>query len=448
MQYTWKRDFYETLKDKVPSNMVTVLLGPYKCGKTTALLQLNEELSGSHYFDAEKMSAKEQEQLLARILFSIGNDEDITYIIDDISYIPNADCFIAKIAGAFDHLIACVLEPFSVAKTHILLSDNQAAALYHLTNRSFCGCAGYVYADFMGYDEWLSMKRETSPQGYEKSTESNYCEYVTTIGKFHDLPDIETYLRACLSYATLSVKHSSDLVYLNHNVEGLTEQILLEILLATLNDSDYSFLEGLSDELLVRALILLETCELIKIFGVGDSFNSEIFNCPLLCYSTEERKAKVYNRETLFRSIGLFVNHPMFALALAQKAFGEIDFGNIPERVFAAVIESHCRRLLPERGSFRFRAKGDSSSAAQELSYLSPNHWLAVDFCLSDERIDRFDTAAEYAAEDEDFWQNKCVKLSKQRSEERITAKGIKVNFVPYYEYLYRLSVQYDYLLL
>lgn len=438
MQYTWKRDFYETLKAKALSNNVTALMGPYKCGKTAALLQLNGELPNSGFYNAKKMPPEQHERLLARILNSIGNDEDFTFIIDEISQVRNADSFIEKIAVQYNTFIA--------PRTHVVLSDSQAAALHYWMNRSFCGCAGYVYADFMGYDEWLRMKSETSPKGYEKPTERNYAEYVANIGKFHQLPDIKQYLHFCLENADLSVKHSSDLKYINHEVEGLTEQILSNILLATLSaDSSLpsnDFLDRLDDVLIVRALIFLKNCGLISVFGVGDSFNRSIFGCPLDCRSSEERKAAVYNKETLFRSVGLSVTHPMFVISLAEEMFGKVDFERIPEPILAAAIEAHCRGLLPERGAYMFRA--DGTPAEQTIGYVNPLSMLAVDFSLSDESIDRFERAAEYAVEDEDFLQNKCVKLSKQRSEERITAKGIKVSVVPYYEYLYRLSVEYD----
>ena len=72
----FKREMFFEVKNALQQHNVIFLLGPRKCGKTIALMQLNKELPTSELYDFKKVTKEESMDLVNRIIFSIKTSID------------------------------------------------------------------------------------------------------------------------------------------------------------------------------------------------------------------------------------------------------------------------------------------------------------------------------------------------------------------------------------
>lgn len=467
MEYSFKRDFYVNLKENTQKYFATALLGPRKCGKTVALTQLNRELPNSKYYDAKNMSPCEHVQLLQDILTSIQTNADVVYLVDEITYIDCADTFIET--------LAVESRRYQCPNTHVVFTGSQSLALRSWIDRSFGGCAGYVRVDFMNYAEWLRYMSKSAP------TEENYIEFLSSIDKFYRLSNLEDYLRACLEETVISNSHSMNVIF-NNEVEGLSEQFLIDILFSTLvslhnqvsyskftsrdslfNTIKYNYGSKLLDLAIVKervdkvvtryyntfksaaiddiinALIFLASCGLIRIFEVSDSPSFKDYTTELCSLSSGERKQKVFNKQTLFSRLNITIVHPMFYIALLKQALDINSITELPGSLLGSIVECHCRGLLRRREAYEFHtvvAEG-SDFSEKEIDFVDPNDHLAVEFTVSNEHSECFDLLND----GEDYY---CIRLSHNLNTSWKTQKGQFVRCVPYYEFIYHLAIGRD----
>lgn len=475
MKYPFKRDFYISLKNTMQTSFATALLGPRKCGKTIALLQLHDELTNSKYYDAKKMSHDDQDALLAQILKSIDSNDDVIYLIDEVTYIDCADVFIET--------IAVESKQYQCPNTHIIFTGSQSIALRCWIDRSFGGCAGYVRVDFMNYAEWLRFMSETSHVDYENPTEENYIDFLSSIDKFYAFPSLGDYLHACLEETAISNQHSMNLIF-NNDIDGLTEQFLLDMLFSTLvtlhnqvaydkftssemlyktinksyknSDYDMSSVKCRIDDIvqkyyttfksadindIINALMFLCSCGLIRVFEVGDSPSYKDYNAELCAYASEERKQKVFNKQTLFKTLNITIVHPMFYVALLKEALSISDIKKIPGMILGSIVECHCRGLLPIRSAYEFRttiADDKGYLVEKEIDYVNPLSRLAIECTISDVHGECFDLL------DFDKVPYSFIKLSRSVDTSWKSEKGRTVRCIPYYKFLYHLSLGED----
>lgn len=466
LRYSFKRDFYQVLRKSAQEFFTTALLGPRKCGKTVALNQLNEELPNARYYDAKLMSSDAHMNLLHMILNSIAINEDIIYLVDEVTYIDCADVFIETLAvESRKHLCP---------NTHVVLTGSQSLALRSWIDRSFGGCAGYVRVDFMNYAEWLRFASKGAP------TETNYIEFLSDIDKFYNLSSLEDYLHACLEETVISNSHSLNVVF-NNDVDGLSEQFLLDILFSTLvslhnhmsytkfisrdnlfstlryNYSQktldmltvkeqvnkmisryYSTFKSADVEDIINALVFLANCGLISIFEVSDTPSFKDYNAELCSFSSGERKQRVFNKQTLFSRLNMIIIHPMFYIALIKQALNVVDIAELPGSLLGSIVECHCRGLLHSRCAYEFRTiiTEDSNSIEKEIDFVDPNNHLAVEFTVSDTHTECFDLL-----KDAEYY---CIRLSQNLNTSWQTKIGQTVRCVPYYEFIYHLSSKSD----
>lgn len=469
IMYPFKRDFYYDLKKSAHEFFATALLGPRKCGKTVALIQLSEEQPSSIYFDAKNMTHEEHIALLSRVLSSIRHNEDIYYLIDEITYINCADTFIEN--------IAVQSRQCQCTETHIVFTGSQSLALRCWIDRSFGGCAGYVRVDFMNYAEWLRYMSEGTQADYSHPTKSNYIEFLSGINRFYALPSIENYLHACLEETVISNNNSMNVIF-NSSTEGLSEQFLLDILFATLvslhnhvsynkfiaRDSllntigynygqqvlsipvikeragrivnrHYNTFKSADIQDIINALIFLANCGLIRIFEVSDVPSFKDYNAELCSYSSDERKQKLFNKQTLFSRLNITVVHPMFYIALLKLALDVSDIIELPGSLLGSIVECHCRGLLNRQGAYEFHTVlvGGANPVEKEIDFVDPNDHLAVEFTISNDHTECFNlllSEAEYY----------CIRLTQDLRTTWKTERGQFVQCVPYYDFIYHLS--------
>lgn len=469
MDYLFKRDFYDRLKESAQKYFVTALIGPRKCGKTVALLQFNDEQTSSRYYDAKSMSADEHVVLLNEILDSIKSDEDVVYLVDEVTYINCMDTFIEN--------IAVQSRRYNCTRTHIVFTGSQSLALRCWIDRSFGGCAGYVRVDFMNYAEWLRYMSEIVSAEYKHPTESNYIEFLSNIDKFYSMPSIEDYLHACLEETVISNSHSMNVIF-NNSTDGLSEQFLLDILFSTLVslhnqmsyakfisrdnllntirfsygkqliampdikerinrviDGYYTTFKNADISDIINALLFLANCGLVRLFEVSDSPSFKDYNAELSSYSSDEHKQKLFNKQTLFSSLNITIVHPMFYIALLKLALNVTDITELPGYLLGSIVECHCRGLLNRRGAYEFRTvvQDRDISVEKEIDFVDPYDYLAVEFTISNEHTECFDLLDDEA-------RYYCIKLSQNLNTSWETPRKQSVRCVPYYEFIYYLA--------
>ena len=92
MKYEFRRDFYNLVMESIENNSVTFLIGTRKCGKTVCLGQIHETLSNSSYIDLKNRAAFEEKMnKFYKILDAIQADEEHVFLLDEITYMPDAE---------------------------------------------------------------------------------------------------------------------------------------------------------------------------------------------------------------------------------------------------------------------------------------------------------------------------------------------------------------------
>ena len=168
----FKREMFFEVKNALQQHNVIFLLGPRKCGKTIAQMQLNKELPTSELYDFKTVTKEESMDLVNRIIFSIKNNDDIIYLLDEVTYMHFVDVELAKIARLFTEQKITENE----VRTKIVFTGSQSVALEAWGRIAFCNEARFIKSNFLSYREWLQWKNRTdiSRQSYLEFINGDY----------------------------------------------------------------------------------------------------------------------------------------------------------------------------------------------------------------------------------------------------------------------------------
>lgn len=460
--YPFRRDFYQDIKDSISSRVVTFLLGPRKCGKTVCMFQLNEDISCSYYYNLKSMKDPQRDNLMLEICNSIQKSCKRLYLVDEITYLEYPEIALQAIYDS--------MSKFPKTDTRVVFTGSQSVALKSWADRYFCGCAGYVYADFMNYDEWLRYSHSS------EATEESYLKFLGEIDTFYDMPSIKEYLEGCLSETVISNEKALNVIF-NNDCSGLTVDLLLDTLYAALinlhNNVGYStfvnkgqfkktlkfmlkdikvdaaaedqidFLlcqrynsfKGCTEENLRRALVFLYSCGLITFTTVGSDLKEDDIAQSLLQEDYRCNNITHY-KDRLFKEYNIFIRHPMFYMALVKYVIKEVTPKMISRSLLGSVVECHVRALLPQRGQYEFRALAEDGEQVG-IDYVNPSLSLAVEITVYDNHRNSFDLLRKIEAK-------KPVEVRNNYSFVMLTQsiEGLRgdVMYVPYYKYIQLLS--------
>ena len=202
MKYEFRRDFYNLVMESIENNSVTFLIGTRKCGKTVCLGQIHETLSNSSYIDLKKSASFEEKMnKFYKILDAIQADEEHVFLLDEITYMPDAEARICEIANE--------LTMANNKNTKIVFTGSQSVALNAWANRAFAGNVGKVKVDFLTYSEFLRYKNiiEVSP--------ATYNQFLYEAADFYNFSSLEDYIEGCLEETIISNANAANYIFDN-----------------------------------------------------------------------------------------------------------------------------------------------------------------------------------------------------------------------------------------
>lgn len=451
----FKRDFYTHLVDAVNKNDVTFLFGPRHCGKTYAMKQMNRDIANSEFIDIKLTDCSQDSmlELLDRIRTSHQNNQNIIYLVDEVTYLYSPEMFVSTLYEIFN---------FSESNdTRVLLTGSQSVALRSWEGKYFCGCCGVVEADFMNYAEWLRYKQ------YDTPTATNYFEFLITIHEFYKLGSVESYLEGCLDETVRSNLKAYTAIR-NNSADGLTAEVLLDILFCALVNvhigviyntftrrsqlesqvkhffskyysedvkhrladviiSRYSSLAGMSRNTLRNALVFLYRNSLIGFTWKGTKLKhihieSDIMADNFPEFSRDDNGVFTNYKQELFDSLGIYIKHPMFYVGLLQLVFKDDMPDSIPNDLLGDIVECHVRSLLPSEGQYVYH----EPVTDREVDYVNDIHNLAVEITVSDKHGTCFELLPE-------THNNILLSATKDDTSDKFTR-------IPYYKYIYNLA--------
>ncbi len=312
------RDFYNTVKDSVLKNSVSFLLGPLKCGKSVCLRQIHEELGNSEYVDLKTVASGDEDKPLEvfdRIFQAIKRNEDLVFLLDGITHVDYADIQIKELARLFDD--------YSNDKTKIVISGSQSVALNTWANRAFGKDAGYIYAGFLKYTEFMKYK------GVEEDSTQMFNAFLYDSAVFHNISSLKEYLTRCIKETNISNEHSMEYIF-NNDVFliedkidfliGICNQALFPLLNEPLSGIDqirqvlqtgYAAIQNMDTKTLKQALIFLQRCGLITISPLTEDTN--------IYRDLNSDNSKINYNQELFHSYTINVAHPMFYVLILKE---------------------------------------------------------------------------------------------------------------------------------
>lgn len=138
--YSFKRNFYYDIEKALDQSNVVFLLGPRKCGKTVALLQLEKSRGNIKYYNFKTLTQDESLDLFDAIKSAMEENKDIIFLLDEITYAYQPEKEINE--------ISIQLSEKPCKSTKIVFTGSQSVALEAWANRAFCGNVSMVRTDF------------------------------------------------------------------------------------------------------------------------------------------------------------------------------------------------------------------------------------------------------------------------------------------------------------
>lgn len=372
--YPFKRYFYYDMEKAIEKSNVVFLLGPRKCGKTVALLQLEKNRDNVKYYNFKTLSQDESMDLFDAIKSAMEEDNDAIFLLDEITYAYQPEKEINE--------ISIQLSEKPCKNTKIVFTGSQSVALEAWANRAFCGNASVIRTDFLNYSEWLSYK------GIKESSEAAYSQFLYEIDEFYGFVSLEDYLRGCLEETIIS-NQKTDNVIMGNDVYLIDIDSLLDICYATLftlhnhvnshkfakNDKlnetirfyfrdickqigadeigeriATSFIGKYNDfkskdlDTLKQAFQFLHRIGLITITPVSDSIES----IPNIRRDLSISDSRINYKDELFKSYNVCIKYPMFYMAILKDILKENLPEKLPTALLGSIVECHVRGLLPE----------------------------------------------------------------------------------------------------
>ena len=359
--YSFKRYFYFDMEKAIEKSNVVLLLGPRKCGKTVALLQLEKDRDNAKYYSFKTLSEDESMDLFDAIKSAMEEDKDAIFLLDEITYAYQPEKEINEIS------IQLFEKPCKNTK---IVFAGQSVALEVWANRAFCGTACVIRTDFLNYSEWLSYK------DIKKSSEASYIQFLHEIEEFYGFISLEDYLRGCLEETIIS-NQKTDNVIMGNDVYLVDVDSLLDICYATLFTLHYhvnshkfakndkinetirfyfrdvckqigadeigeriatSFIEKYSNfqskdlDTLKQAVQFLHRIGLISITPTSNSIES----IPNIYRDLSISDSRINYKGELFKGYNVCIKYPMFYMAILRDVLKDI----FPKKLPYALLES------------------------------------------------------------------------------------------------------------
>ena len=455
MSYEFKRDFYNLVVDSIKSSSVTFLLGTRKCGKTVCLHQIEENMVHSKYIDFKIITGMDKQiDEFRNILESISHNENTIYLLDEITYVENAEARICEIANA--------LTESDNQNTKIVFTGSQSVALNTWADRAFAGNAGKISVDFLTYSEFLRYK------GLKEHTPDTYNQFLYEVADFYKFRSIEDYLRGCMEETIISNAKASNCIFdndcdliqdkvdllinicyqtmftLHNNVTSDTffkSDKLKDTIIGTFhetckkigNDSiaskiENSFIGGYSNiksqdlDTLKQAFVFLKKCGLISITPIARELDSvpDVYRCMKL------EKGDIDCKKDLFKKFNITINHPMFYVQILKDVLKEDMPTQLSGMLLGSIVECHARGLLPDGFEYKTNIDKNGIETECEVDYVNLTNNLAVEFTISAKHNKNFEILPDHI---------KNICLTRNNNEFH---NGI--HYVDYCSYLFELS--------
>lgn len=445
MGYPFRRNFYYDIEKSVDKSNIVFLLGPRKCGKTVALLQMEKCRNHAKYYNFKTLSPDESMDLFDAIHSAMEEDKDVVFLLDEITYAYQPEKEINE--------MSIQLSEKPCHHTKIVFTGSQSVALEAWANRAFCGNASIIRADFLNYSEWLSY------QGIRESTEATYSQFLYEIDEFYGFVSLEDYLRGCLEETIIS-NQKTDNVIIGNDVYLVDIDSLLDICYATLftlhnhvNSHKFAKSDKLNETIrfyfrdvckqigadeigariaasfigkyndfkskdldtLKQSFQFLHRIGLITITPVSDSIEC----IPNIRRDLAISDSRINYKDELFKSYNVCIKYPMFYMAILKDILKEDLPQKLPAALLGSIVECHVRGLLPEKGAFEFQ-----DMDGHEVDYVNLLDCMALEITTSNKRSNEMNfkyLPADYQK----------IILTKDISE----TCGNKVK-IPYYEFI------------
>ena len=455
MFYNFYRDFYFLVADSIKNNSVTFLLGTRKCGKTVCLHQLNKNGEHTKYIDFKTVpNADDQIDIFRVILDSINKNEDIIYLLDEITYVENAEAKICEIANAFTEI--------NNTKTKLVFTGSQSVALNAWADRAFAGNASKISVDFLTYSEFLRYK------GLVEHTPETYNQFLYEVADFYKFTSLENYLQGCIEETIVSNNKASNYIFdnecdliqdkvdllinicyqtmftLHNNVTSETffrNDKSKDTIIGTFHETckklgndaiakriENSFIGGYNNiksqdlNTLKQAFVFLKKCGLISITPIVRELNS----IPDVYRSLKLDKSDIDCKKDLFKKFNITINHPMFYVQILKDILKEEMPQQLPGTILGSIVECHARGLLPNGFEYRTTIERNGIETECEIDYVNLTNNLAIELTISEKHNKYFELLP-------DYMQNICLTKGTNRSTDRI-------QYVDYCSYLFGLS--------
>lgn len=455
MSYKFRRDFYNLMIDSIEGNSVTFLLGTRKCGKTVCLHQLEESIEHTQYIDFKVVSdISTQIDIFRNILNSIKTNECKIYLLDEITYVENAESKICEIANA--------LTESNNTKTKIVLTGSQSVALNAWADRAFAGNAGKISVDFLTYSEFLRYK------GLTDHTPETYNQFLYEVADFYNFKSLKGYLEGCIEETIVSNAKASNYIFdnecdliqdkvdllinicyqtmftLHNNVTSGTffkDNKLRDTIIGTFhetckklgNDSiaakiEASFIGGYSSiksqelNTLKQAFVFLKKCGLISITPIA----RELDSVPDVYRSMKSDKSDIDCKKDLFKKFNITIDHPMFYVQILKDVLQEDMPAQLSGTLLGSIVECHARGLLPDGFEYKTTIDRNGIETECEIDYINLTNSLAVEFTIGINHNKNFEILP-------DYMKNICLTRNENK-----TQNGIQ--HIDYCSYLFELS--------
>ncbi len=455
MSYTFRRDFYNLTTDSIKENSVTFLLGTRKCGKTVCLHQVEESLENTKYIDFKIVSdPDEQIDIFRGIIGSIKDNKDEVYLLDEITYVEDAEAKICEIAGAFTEL--------NNTNTKLVFTGSQSVALNAWADRAFAGNAGKISVDFLTYSEFLRYK------GLTEHTPETYNQFLYEVADFYKFKSLEDYLKGCIEETIVSNAKASNCIFDNEcdliqdNVDllisiccqtmftlynnepkgtNINNDTLGDTIIGSFHEAcrkienesiaikiEDSFIGGYNSiksqdlSTLKQAFVFLKKSGLISITPIARDL--EVVPDAYRCMRLD--KSDIDCKKDLFKKFNITVNHPMLYVQILKDVLKEDMPAQLSGMLLGSIVECHARGLLPD--GFEYKTTIDNNGIETEcgIDYVNLTKNLAVELTIGVNHNEFFEILPDYM---------KHICLTRNKN---MILNGVQ--FVDYCSYLFELS--------
>ncbi len=414
--YPFKRDFYYQLKQSIKNNAATFVLGPRKSGKTIGLLQISQDLANAKYINLKELQNDDQMVCtFADILKDIQDNKNVVYLIDEITYLENAEAHIASVADGFLTYLAKHNSPNN--NTKIVFTGSQSVALETWSYRVFGGSnTQNITVDFLSYSEFLRLKDlKPNPESYNR--------FLYEVADFYNFKSLEGYLKGCINETIISNSKATNMLFnndcdliennvdilinicyqtlftLHNNVtvgkffesnkllssfKGLFAPLYKELgndeMAARIEQSfinNYNKIQSTDIDTLKQAFTFLKKSGLISITPIANSLT----DVPNIYPSIMTSRNDINCKEELFKKFNITMNYPMFYVQILKDILKEDMPETLSGALLGSILECELRGLLPN--GFEYRSV-DNTGKEFEIDYVNLSDNVAIEFTISD----------------------------------------------------------------